>query len=182
MLLFDSDVLFFRKPAEILAWVESEKSETWFNADFQDSCNITAAQAHEKWGIKLWPLVNAGLALVDLSMVDLAFCEACLREGTIRTQGWTWCIEQTLYALCASRAGRGGLLPPSYEVSFNPQAAPDIAARHYVGYVRTQFLSEGIERLYRSVLAGDKGARRSTCHSILGQTTPGQERSGKMVD
>jgi hypothetical protein len=148
VLMLDSDVLFFREPREILDWVDGGGDGTWFNADFQHSCNVTPEQALEKWGIKLWPLVNSGIVLLDPTIIDPAFCEECLVEGTVRTSGWTWCIEQTLFSLCASRAGRGGLLPKTYEVSFAPKAAEGIVARHYVGFVRQQFLSEGLRRLY----------------------------------
>jgi len=154
VLLLDSDLLFYREPREILEWVDRGIGETWFNADFQHSCNITAEQAREKWGITLWPLVNSGLILLDTAILDLDFCEACLAEGTIWNNGWQWCIEQTLFALCASRMNRGGLLPASsYEVSYGASAAPGITARHYVGFVRQQFFSEGLRRLYPTLLA-----------------------------
>jgi hypothetical protein len=154
VLLLDSDVLFYRQPQEILDWVDRGAEETWFNSDFQHSLNISAEEALEKWGIKLWPLVNSGLVLLEPKILELDFCEACLVEGTIRTKGWKWCVEQTLFSLCASRAGRGGLLPTSkYEVSYSPLAAPDVTARHYVGFVRQQFFSEGLRRLQPVLLA-----------------------------
>jgi hypothetical protein len=40
------------------------------------------------------------------------------------------------------------LLPASkYEVSYSPQAGPDVTARHYVSFVRQQFFFEGLRRL-----------------------------------
>lgn len=153
VLLLDSDVLFYREPREILDWLDADNDETWFNSDFQHSLNIKPEEARAKWGIKLWPLVNSGLVLLNPAVLDLDFCEQCLGEGTIRTSGWEWCIEQTLFGLCASRAARGGLLPTDrYEVSYGAQAAPGIVARHYVGHVRQQFYSEGIRRLYPILL------------------------------
>jgi hypothetical protein len=38
-------------------------------------------------------------------------------------------------------------------VSYSPQAAPDVTARHYVGFVRQQFFSEGLRRLQPVLLA-----------------------------
>ena len=152
VLLLDSDVLFFQRPREILDWVDGGETSTWFNSDFQHSCNITAEQAREKWGLDLWRLVNSGLVLLDPAILDVHFCERCLAEGTIRHSGWEWCIEQTLFALCASRAGRGGLLPATYEVSYAREAGAGVVARHYVGHVRQQFFSEGLRRLYPALL------------------------------
>ncbi len=153
VLLLDSDVLFYREPREILDWLEAANDETWFNSDFQHSLNVKPEEALEKWGIKLWPLVNSGLVLLNPAILDLDFCEQCLQEGTIRTSGWEWCIEQTLFGLCASRANRGGMLPKErYEVSYSPKAAQDVVARHYVGFVRQQFFSEGLRRLYPTLL------------------------------
>jgi hypothetical protein len=152
LLLIDSDVLFLKRPLELIRWLDANDESNWFNPDFQHSCNVTVEQAREKWGIDLWPKVNSGLALLRRDIFDFAFCEECLREGTVLSQGWEWTIEQTLIALCASRHGKGGLLPETYEVSFNEQARPDSVARHYVGHVRQQFYSEGVRRLHRVLL------------------------------
>jgi hypothetical protein len=62
-------------------------------------------------------------------------------------------VEQTLFALCASRFGKGGLLPKHYEVSLKRRAHPDAIARHYVGAVRDRFFGEGLKRLREELLA-----------------------------
>jgi hypothetical protein len=144
-LVFDSDVLFFKKPESVLAWVDSGARECWFNRDVADSSLITSDEAGAL-GVKLWPAVNSGLCLIARAAIDVAFCERALAETNMET-GHVWRIEQTLFALCASRFGVGGLLPDAYEVSLNRAAAPGAIARHYVGAVRDRFFGEGIHRL-----------------------------------
>jgi hypothetical protein len=78
--------------------------------------------------------------------MDLEFCERSLGETSI-LKGHIWRVEQTLFALCASRHGKGGLLPKSYEVSLAKEASSDGIARHYVGAVRDRFYAEGLKRL-----------------------------------
>jgi hypothetical protein len=102
--------------------------------------------------VKLWRKVNSGLCLLTKATIDLEFCERALGETSI-LKGHVWRIEQTLFALCASR-GKGGLLPPIYEVSLGKYAAPDAVARHYVGAVRDRFYGEGLKRL-RGVLLSE---------------------------
>ena len=67
-------------------------------------------------------------------------------------RGPIWRVEQTLFALCASRGGKGGLLPKNYEVSLRRRASPDAIARHYVGAVRDRFYGEGLKRLHEELL------------------------------
>ena len=148
--IFDSDLLFFDRPEEIVRWVEDGSEACWFNRDVADSSLISRQEAAEKLGIDLWQGVNSGLCLLAKDAIDLDFCERCLRETAI-TKGHIWRIEQTLFAACASRLGRGGMLSPLYEVSLGRHAAPGCVARHYVGAVRNLFYEEGLSRL-RSVI------------------------------
>jgi hypothetical protein len=142
----DSDVLFFRFPPEIMAWVASGADECWFNEDVAESALISAEQAWSDLGVPLWPRVNSGLGLVAKAALDLEFCERALGETSI-LQGHIWRVEQTLFALCASRYGKGGLLPKTYEVTLARQATSDAIARHYVGAVRERFFGEGLKWL-----------------------------------
>ena len=144
-LLFDSDLLFFRRPDEILQWTRAGVEECWFNADVADSSFVSRDEARTRLGVDLWPKVNSGLCLVSKKAMDLAFCEQCLQETSV-LEGKLWRVEQTLFALCASKLNRGGLLPPSYLVTLDKHAPRDIIARHYVGPVRDQFYGEGLSR------------------------------------
>ena len=155
IIVLDSDVLFFSYPHEIMHWVVNESLECWFNADVAEGSLISEKDARDDLAVKLWPKVNSGLCLLVREALDLEFCEKALGETNI-LQGHIWRVEQTLYALCASRFGRGGLLPPTYEVSLRKNAADTAIARHYVGAVRDRFYAEGIKRLHPVLLAPER--------------------------
>lgn len=145
-LMLDSDVLFFNHPREIMDWVGSGADECWFNEDVAEGSLISEKDALDDLGVKLWPRVNSGVGLVTKSAVDFEFCDRALGETPI-LKGHLWRVEQTLFALCASRHGKGGLLPKTYEVSLGKHAAENCVARHYVGAVRDRFYGEGLRRL-----------------------------------
>jgi hypothetical protein len=145
-IVLDSDVLFFNHPHKIMDWARGHDLECWFNEDIEESSLISAQDAWTDLGVKLWPRVNSGLGLITKKAIDFDFCERALGETSI-TKGHIWRIEQTLFALCASRHGKGGLLPKEYEVSLAKYASSDCVARHYVGAVRDRFYGEGLKRL-----------------------------------
>ena len=149
----DSDVLFFNYPREIMEWVSTKKAECWFNEDVAEGSLITPDNARTDLGVKLWRKVNSGLCLINKAAIDFEFCERALGETSI-LKGHIWRVEQTLFALCASR-GKGGLLPATYEVSLNKNSEPGIVARHYVGAVRDRFYGEGLKRLRGVLLSGE---------------------------
>lgn len=151
-MMFDSDLLFFRHPREILDWANAENDECWFNEDVKEGALISAADARDDLGVRPWPRVNSGLGLIYKPAIDLDFLDRALAVTPILS-GHIWRVEQTLYMLCAARHGKGGLLPKTYEVSLGRHAAEDAIARHYVGAVRDRFYSEGLKRLRRQLLA-----------------------------
>jgi hypothetical protein len=155
-IVLDSDVLFFRRPQEILDWASGPNTgECWFNQDVQEASLVTGAEAREELDVKLWPRVNSGLCLLQRNVIDLDFCDRALAVTSI-LQGKVWRVEQTLFALCASRIGKGGLLSKLYEVSLKRRASPDAIARHYVGAVRDRFFGEGLKRLHAELLAAEE--------------------------
>ena len=151
-IILDSDVLFFRKPEAILRWCAEGAGQCWFNEDVSEAMPISRSEVRNKLGIDIWHRVNSGLCLLDRSAIDLDLCELALRETTL-LQKHIWLVEQTLFAICASARGRGGLLPPEYEVSLDETARPDAVARHYVGKVRQRFYGDGIPRVKKALLA-----------------------------
>ena len=146
LIILDSDLLFFCYPSEIMQWVNGSSNECWFNEDVAEGSLVSREEAWSDLGVKLWPRVNSGLCLLQKAAIDLDFCERAMGETTL-LKGHIWRIEQTLIALCASRHGRGGLLPKTYEVSLTKSATNDAIMRHYVGAVRDRFYGEGLARL-----------------------------------
>lgn len=150
-MVFDSDLLFFNFPHEILQWAGSESEECWFNEDVQEGALLTAAEARDELGVKIWPRVNSGLCLLHEPAINYDFMDRALAETGI-LRGHIWRVEQTLFMLCAARHGKGGLLPKKYEVSLDRTAAEDVVSRHYVGAVRDRFFGEGLKRLRGQLL------------------------------
>lgn len=154
LILLDSDLLFFTRPNEILHWVGQENQECWFNEDASESSFVSKEEAKEKLGVNLWPRVNSGLCLLWKEAIDWEFCERCLKETSI-LKGRIWRVEQTLFALCASRQNQGGLLPSTYEVSLSNLARDGAVARHYVGAVRDRFFGEGLPKVAPQILRNE---------------------------
>jgi hypothetical protein len=152
-LMLDPDVLFFRPPGEILNWAEdSNRRGCWFNRDFQEPSPISPAQAVADLGVPLWPCVNTGLCLLERQTVrNLDAMEEWLGHPALQNPNMQWRVEQTLLALCASKVGKGGLLPEAYEVSSNKNRLPSGISRHYIGCVRDRFYSEGILELHKTL-------------------------------
>jgi len=145
-IILDSDVLFFTHPREIMDWVQTGATDTWFNEDVAEGSLLSKKEAMDELGVKLWDRVNTGLCLVQKAAIDIDLCDRALAQTSIM-RGHIWRVEQTLYTVCASMAGKGGLLPKKYEVSLGKEASPGVTARHYVGAVRDRFFGEGLARL-----------------------------------
>ena len=144
--IFDSDLLFFNHPREILDWVSNGVEECWFNEDVKEGSLVTAAEAKSELGIKIWSRVNTGLCLLSKSAIDFDLCDQALAQTSI-LRGQIGRIEQTLLMLCAARHNKGGLLPRTYEVSLEKNASEGAITRHYVGAARDRFYAEGVKRL-----------------------------------
>lgn len=154
-LIFDSDLLFFSHPREIMDWVSGGKPDIWFNEDVAETSLVSAEEAREELGVSLWERVNSGLCCAYRPAFDLDFCDRALAQTSI-LRGHVWRVEQTLFALCASAHRHGGLLPRRYEVSLGRTASPEAVARHYVGAVRDRFYGEGLKRLAPVLLAQEE--------------------------
>ena len=128
----DSDLLFYRRPPEVLDWVDSGSDDCWFNQDNGEVYSVPRAAIEESFAVKLWPSVNSGLGLIPSRIMNHALCE----EFLIRLSGHTKKAhfhEQTLYALLASSYGKGGLLPSAYRILWDHKKPADAISCHYVG-------------------------------------------------
>jgi len=155
-IVLDSDVLFFKQPRELMDWSRGpDPCSCWFNEDVGEASLISAQDAEDDLDVVLWPRVNSGLCLIYRPAIDFDFCDQALAVTSI-LRGKVWRVEQTLFALCASRHDCGGLLPRTYEVSLGKKASPNAISRHYVGAVRQRFFGEGLKRLRPVLLAVER--------------------------
>lgn len=147
MLLFDSDLLFYKEPTALLERIEDPDYKlNAFNADFGSAYTVTPETVREKMGFELQERVNSGLALIHRASMRWDWTEQFLQLPGLR-DGHFWRIEQTLYALCASRYGVE-LLPDDYTLHLEPGFG-DRPFRHYVGRIRHMMYGEGIAHLVR---------------------------------
>ena len=147
-IVLDSDLLFFDLPPEILRWAAEDETGCWFNRDGKEVYAYPRAVIEERWPHPLWNRVNSGLCLLQKSAIDLARCEDFLNrlEGE---HGKFMFLEQTLFAVNASAAGPGGMLPPQYEISWGNFRKRDGICRHYVGVFKHDvFFLEGVVTLF----------------------------------
>lgn len=158
MLAFDSDLLFFREPTELLRRIEDAGyTQNSFNEDVASAYAITPETALSAAGIGLIQRFNSGLGLVQPGSITPGLLEELLAIPGL-LDGHFWLIEQTLFALCSCRHGVE-LLPPEYALSLQPglEGRP---MRHYVGAIRHLMYGEGMRWLARhSPLLQGGGAR-----------------------
>ena len=149
MALFDSDLLFFRAPEAYLAMLEGGEGRlNGFNEDIASAYAIEEVAIREA-GHAILPRVNTGLGVIQRGSMPLDWIEEFLGIPGL-ANGHFWRIEQTLFALCATRHG-GRLLPPDYRVFIGPGIG-ERPVRHYVGAIRHLMYAEGMRTLASRIL------------------------------
>jgi len=144
-LQFDPGLLFFSHPREVLQWVNDTPDECWFHKDVRERSLLTAADARDELGIKIWGRVNSHLGLIYKPAIDLDLCDRALAQTSLLRKGAGF-VEQTLVMLCAARHGKGGLLPERYGVSESKIDAEDAVSRYYLGPKRERCYADGLKQ------------------------------------
>lgn len=146
MLLFDSDLIFFAKPTDLINRLEDPNYHlNSVNGDVASAYTINPAVVQERFGFEVIERFNSGLGLIHKESLNLDWIEEFLTLPDI--VGHFWRIEQTLYALCSSKFGTE-LLPPEYDVHLEGDRGHS-ASRHYVGAIRHLMYGEGIKLLVK---------------------------------
>ena len=144
MALFDSDLLFFRSPEAYLALLDDPGARlNAFNEDIASAYAIDESAVREA-GHDILPRFNSGLGVVHRGSMPLDWIEEFLNIPGL-ADGHFWRIEQTLFALCATRFG-SSLLPPEYRVHLS-KGIGSLPMRHYVGAIRYLMYAEGMRFL-----------------------------------
>ena len=137
--VLDSDVIFFKRPEEILSWVDAGKEECWFNEDTKEKYCIPRPRIEEELRMKIWERVNTGICLMPKSAISLELGERLIAAFETSAHHPQF-FEQTLYALMASALNKGGMLPATYNISWGYLRAPGSICRHYVGAFKHDLL------------------------------------------
>lgn len=150
MILMDSDVLVFSRPAEVLAAATAaEPVITWCN-DLRDAYSASRELIKAVTGVMIPPRLCAGFMVTprfgpdDFQTIESAM-SAMAADGRISLNHFWSC--QTYYALAAARR-TAKPLPPPYSNSDGATAA-EMPLRHYVGIpkVRHRYFTEGLTSL-----------------------------------
>jgi hypothetical protein len=144
VLSIDSDILFFRRPEELLPSTGNPPNRYNRDAAYWYSLSLDELQA--ACGIRPVPFINSGLSLVRRQSIDFARIEDWLAHPGLFAN--TWVTEQTLHALCATIDGVE-LLPETYQVGITAGLADDAVCKHYPSPPRPLLYSEGMPRLLR---------------------------------
>lgn len=153
-IVLDSDIIFFRRPQEILEWADSGADACYYNEDTKEKYCIPGAFIEEALGVPLWPRFNSGLVLLPRAAFDLDLAERLL-VAFEQTAHHPQFFEQTLYGLMASAWNKGRAFPPAYEISWGYFHHRGAVCRHYVGdFKHDLFYIEGVPLLLGSLLKG----------------------------
>jgi hypothetical protein len=138
----DSDIVFFRRPEELISPKALRKN--LYNKDCAYWYSLPLDDLEATFGIRPPPLVNSGLALVCRDSMDFYLMNQWLANPKLFADAWV--TEQTLHALCSTIYGIE-LLPDSYCVATTPGLGPEMVCKHYPGFFRYYLYAEGMKHL-----------------------------------
>jgi hypothetical protein len=145
----DTDVLFFRKPTELLEAALAHDEPNVFNRENGAQGYALKGEALDEFTGRPVPAeINAGLSVLRKDTFPLADLEETLATGA---KDWdSYLQEQTLTAVCSVRhAGDRGVrfLGERYQCNSQPQLVKGAAARHYYILARRLYYTQGLRKL-----------------------------------
>ncbi len=153
VLILDSDVLFFRRPSQIVEWSNGASSTTYYNGDsgYDDSI-LFDERDFEVFGSRKIYSFNAGLVCTSRRLFDADLIEAALeRLYASYDDRHAWVFDQSVLALLVSR-GPSAVLPATYDFDneFTDKEHPplnELTSKHYSGSDKRRFFGEGVRYL-----------------------------------
>ncbi len=143
LVLVDSDILFFRRPDELLNCVNA--AVACFNSDYQDAYTASADAIFAALGALPLPRVNAGLVAMSRRHFDLDLIERYFAYFPSPIP----CLdrhEQTLYAVMLGRA-QAHRLSGAYQISKQPIHAGTVSHHFVNDGSRLHFSTRGVATL-----------------------------------
>lgn len=138
-IVIDSDIVFFRRPEKLLNWIARGEDTVWVMEDTNEKYAMPREEIEAVMGFPLWRKVNSGLDLLPRAAFDPDLAEKFLSLCGPRARHFQF-LEQTFFAVTGSAWGRGGTLPPEYEISWGNFRRKDGVCRHYVGPFKDDLL------------------------------------------
>jgi hypothetical protein len=145
ILTIDSDIIFFRRPSELLDDPPASRLRAnRYNRDATEFYAMTTSEIEADFGFKVPPLVNSGLGSIWRESMDFALVDRLLHHPKLFADRWV--TEQTLHAICSARYGLE-ILPETYMLSLQPGLLPTAVCKHYVTDPRPLLYREGMRKL-----------------------------------
>lgn len=149
-ILFDSDLLFFRRPDFVCdELIKDRRAGNWVNRDVEPGLSIPSPDIERKFGFSVPSLYNTGWGTWHRGSIRNEDLEGFLEDFQVLDHPWRF--EQTLHALSSGKTVGAYLLPEEYDVYWGPIKEKPVM-RHYVGAIRHLMYSEGIRRLGPALL------------------------------
>jgi hypothetical protein len=146
-LLLDSDMLFHRRPDELLEWLRQPGAPLYMN-DRQESYGCPKAVMEALCGTPIPPAVNSGVVALDRSRIDWDWF-AGLTESLLFEVDVNFYTEQCLYAMLM--AVHGGRPLPSDQYVQRPEGAEleecTAVLHHYTWTSRLPYLERCWKRI-----------------------------------
>lgn len=158
-IVIDSDIVFFRRPDKMMKWIEEGEDSVWLMEDTNEKYAMPREEIEAIMGFPLWRKVNSGLDLMPKASFDLDLAEKFLSLCGPEAKHFQF-LEQTFFAVTGSAWGRGGTLPPEYEISWGNFRRKDGVCRHYVGPFKDDLLwIEGATTFYHRSKGENRDAK-----------------------
>lgn len=145
VVLLDSDILFFRRPNELLE--RAARGAACFNSDYQSAYAVERDEIWRRLGVKVLDKFNAGLLVLarrdyDLDLVENYFASFFSASTDLNRH------EQTAYAILLSRCG-AHRLSGNYQIS-KQAIGSETVSHHFVNDgSRLHFSTRGVRTLRR---------------------------------
>jgi hypothetical protein len=147
MLMIDSDVLFFKRPDEILKIVDEGVLNGCYNVDVSNVYSYSDEIFSKYLSDKILDRVNSGVILHNFDTDAFVFMDSVL-ENELKLPA-SWHIEQTMMAMYASKVQNFIPLPDYYDLArrLRNQGKP-IVSEHYVHHTGYDIQKDFITKLY----------------------------------
>lgn len=159
IMILDSDIIFFRKPTEIVDWVSNKDSKMLYNWDPFDTEVSMHRRLERDLGVKYPAGYNSGLQCLIKDIFDIDFLEQYLSYCYDQKKLDWWIMEQRLMALLLYKYNSNSFKPLPRERYFfqnkknvfyknrNINSFPKgLVAKHYSRYARTLFSTEEVKK------------------------------------
>lgn len=132
-LVLDSDMLFFSRPDELIAWVDNPKG-VCLMTDCVESYGYSRSLMESLCGASIPSLLNVGVTGLSSESIDWDMLELWTKS-LIESEGNSYYLEQALIAMLAARSENLSVLPANRYITFpsERQVIDSVGAlQHYV--------------------------------------------------